>query len=210
MRLAKRRSWIAIYRENVVAAYGPSWRDFRVSATMRPVLGRASNGQEQKFPKRVRSTAGLVFRMNQAGYYALLLGGPPKDKNFSFELVARRFEGDSFAESVIVPWSSIVARLPSEIKLAVEDIGDQITVFVDGQQVGSARDDTFSEGYVGFTVSAPARATFGNLLVEQASLSQSRQLCCFGPSEAHAFRFRAGSCHCALRAQVDWPISPGR
>jgi VWFA-related protein len=156
-----------IYRENVVAAYGPSWRDFRVSATMRPVLGHASNGQEQKFTKRVRAAAGLVFRMNQEGYYALLLGGPPKDKNFSFELVARRFEGDSFAESVIVPWTSIDRALPFEITLAVEDIGDQITVFVDGQQVGSARDDTFSEGYMGLTVSAPGRATFSNFVVEQ-------------------------------------------
>jgi VWFA-related protein len=156
-----------IYRENVVAAYGPSWRDFRVSATMRPVLGHASNGQEQKFTRKVRAAAGLVFRMNQEGYYALLLGGPPKDKNFSLELVARQFQADSYAESVVVPWTSIDRALPFEMTLAVEDIGDHITVFVDGKKVGSARDDRFSEGYVGFTVSAAARATFGNFVVEQ-------------------------------------------
>jgi Ca-activated chloride channel family protein len=156
-----------IYRENVVAAYGPSWRDFRVSATMRPVLGHASNGQEQKFTRQVRAAAGLVFRMNQEGYYALLLGGPPKDKNFSLELVARQFQADSYAESVVVPWTSIDRALPFEMTLAVEDIGDHITVFVDGKKVGSARDDRFSEGYVGFTVSAAARATFGNFVVEQ-------------------------------------------
>jgi hypothetical protein len=105
--------------------------------------------------------------MNQEGYYALLLGGPPKDKNFSFELVARQFQVDSYAESVVVPWTSIDRASPLEMTLAVEDIGDQITVFVDGKKVGSARDDRFREGYVGFTVSAPARATFGNFVVEQ-------------------------------------------
>ena len=61
----------------------------------------------------------------------------------------------------------IDARSPTKAQLAVEDIGDQIAIFVDGQQVGAAHDER-SRGYVGFTVSAPARATFGNLLVEQS------------------------------------------
>lgn len=100
MRLTTSRS--VIYRENVIAAYGPSWRDFRVSARMRPVLGTSFN-----------------------------------------------------------------RALPLEIKLAVEDIGNQITVFVDGQKVLSAGDDTFREGDAGFIASAPARATFGNFVVEQ-------------------------------------------
>ncbi len=173
LRTGQTTNLVATYRENVVAAYGPSWRDFRVSATMRSVLRPVSKeGPQQRFTKPVRATAGLVFRMNQAGYYALLVSGVTKEKELAFELVARKFEGDSYAEAVIMPWTTIARESPSKTKLAVEDIGDQITVFVDGQKVGSARDDTFSEGYVGFTVSAPARATFGNLLVEQASLSQ--------------------------------------
>jgi VWFA-related protein len=157
----------ATYDENVIAAYGPSWPGFRVFATMRPLFGPASNGPERRFSKPVRATAGLVFRINQEGYYALLLSHPPKDKKFSFELVARRFEGDSFTESVIVPWTPIEVSSPSEISLAVENIGDRITLFVDGQNVGSARDATFSEGDAGFIVSAPASATFSNFLIEQ-------------------------------------------
>jgi hypothetical protein len=49
----------------------------------------------------------------------------------------------------------------------VQDIGDQIAIFVDGQQVGTAHDQRFTDGYVGFTIAAPAQATFSNLLVEQ-------------------------------------------
>ena len=169
MRLGETTNLVASYRDNVVAANGPSWNDFRMSATMRPLLGPASNGSQIKFSTAVRASAGLVFRMNQAGYYALLLGSPPKDKNFSFELVARRFERDAFEETVIVPWTPVPGAAPAEVTLAIEAIGDQINVFVDGQQVGSARDDTYHEGYVGFTVAAPARATFSNLLVEQTS-----------------------------------------
>jgi Ca-activated chloride channel homolog len=155
------------YRENVVAAYGPSWRDFRLSATMRAVLPPTSRGPQRRFSKPVRAAAGLVFRMNQDGYYALLVSRVPKDNKLSFELVARQFRAGSYAESVIVPWITVAGDPPSETTLAVETIGDRITMSVDGQKVGSARDDTFSEGYAGFTVSAPASATFGNLVVEE-------------------------------------------
>lgn len=155
------------YHEDVIAAYGPSWPGFRVSATMRPLFGPVSNSPERTFSRPVLPTAGLVFRINQEGYYAFLLRRPSKDKKFSFELVARQFEGDSFAESVIVPWTPVEVSSPSEMSLAVEVIGDQISMFVDGQKVGSARDSTFSEGDVGFIVSAPASATFSHLLVEQ-------------------------------------------
>jgi Ca-activated chloride channel homolog len=172
MRMGQTTNLVATYRENVVAAYGPSWRDFRVSATMRgDIRPVTKEGPQRRFTRAVRASAGLVFRMNQEGYYALLVSGVQKEKELSFELVARKFEGDSYAEAVIVPWTTVPRESPANTKLAVEDIGDQITVFVDGQEVGSARDDTFSKGYVGFTVSAPARATFSNLLIEQTSLS---------------------------------------
>ena len=77
------------------------------------------------------------------------------------------FQGDSFAESVIVPWTTVNRASPTEAQLAVQDIADQITIFVDGQQVGAAHDHGFTDGYVGFTVSALAHASFSNLLVEQ-------------------------------------------
>ena len=74
----------------------------------------------------------------------------------------RRSAAITTLESRINPRAS-----PTEVQLAVQDIGDQIAIFVDGQQVGAAHDQRFTDGHVGFTVAAPAQASFSNLLVEQ-------------------------------------------
>jgi Ca-activated chloride channel homolog len=167
--LGESRKPIMIFQNNVVAAYGPSWSDFRVSASMKAVFGPVSNVHE-RFAHPVHPSAGLVFRMNENGYYALLVRPAPeyvkKDK-LAFEVVARTFHDHSFAESVIVPWTKVDHASPEGAQLTVEDVGDQITVFVNGQKVGAAQDDTFTGGYVGFTVSAPTHAIFSELLVEQ-------------------------------------------
>jgi VWFA-related protein len=158
------------YRDNIVAAYGPSWHDFRVSASMKAVFERPLRWDTNKqFSHPVHPAAGLVFRMNEKGYYALLVSSSAEEhkKKLAFEVVAMTFQGDSFAESVIVPWTTVNWASPTEAQLAVQDIADEITIFVDGQQVGAAHDHRFTDGYVGFTVSAPARASFSNLLVEQ-------------------------------------------
>ena len=160
---------MAAYRDNVVAAYGPSWHDFRLSARMKAVFERPPRWDIQKhFSHPVHPAAGLVFRMNEKGYYALLVSPSVEHKKkLAFAVVAMTFQSDSFAESVIVPWTTVDLASPTEAQLAVQDIVDAITIFLDGQQVGTARDDRFTDGYVGFTVSAPAHATFSSLLVEQ-------------------------------------------
>jgi len=161
---------VATYRENVVAAYGPSWHDFRVSARMKAVFERPLRWDTNKqFSHPVHPAASPVFRMNEKGYYALLVSPSAEEykKKLAFEVVAMTFQGDSFAESVIVPWTTVNRASPTEAQLAVQDIADQITIFVDGQQVGAAHDHGFTDGYVGFTVSALAHASFSNLLVEQ-------------------------------------------
>jgi Ca-activated chloride channel family protein len=160
---------LAIYRDNVVAAYGPSWHDFRVSASMKAVFERPlrSDGRAQ-FSQPVHAAAGLVFRMNEKGYYALLVSPSAEyKKKLAFKVVAMTFQGDSFAESVIVPWTTVDGASRTEVQLAVQDIGDQIAIFVDGQQVGAAHDQRFTDGHAGVMVSAPAQATFSTLLVEQ-------------------------------------------
>ena len=160
---------LASYRDNVVAAYGPSWHDFHVSASMKAVFERPLRSDARaQFSQPVHAAAGLVFRMNEKGYYALLISPSAEyKKKLAFEVVAMTFQGDSFAVSVIVPWTTVDRASPTESQLAVQDIGDQIAIFVDGQQVGTAHDQSFTDGYVGFTVAAPAQATFSNLLVEQ-------------------------------------------
>jgi len=162
-------SSLSTYRDNVVAAYGPSWRDFRFSATIKPAFERSPGGDvHRQFSHPVHSVAGLVFRMNERGYYALLVSpSTERKKSLAVAIVAMTFQGDSFADAMIVPWTTVDQTSLTEVKLAVQDIADEITIFVDGRQVGVTHDDSFARGYVGFTVSAPAHASFSNLLVEQ-------------------------------------------
>ena len=192
--LSETTSLLGTYRDNVVAAWGPTWWNFRVSASMKAAFNqpRPSNGRAQ-FSHPVHSAAGLVFRMNEKGYYALLVSPtselkkkelvsrPGKyKKRLAFEVVAMTFQLDpatghpSFARSVIVPWIVVDGASPTDAQLAVQAIGDQITIFVNGRQVGSVRDGRFMEGCVGFTAWAPAHATFSNLLVEQRRARRRR------------------------------------
>jgi hypothetical protein len=61
------------------------------------------SGSRQQFSHSVHAAAG-VFRMNENGYYALLVNPSAEyKKKLAFEVVAMTFQGDSFAESVIVP-----------------------------------------------------------------------------------------------------------
>ena len=162
-------SIVRTYRDNIVAAYGPSWHDFRASATIKPAFERPHRWDiHRQFSRPVHSAAGLVFRMNEEGYYALLVSSFTESRNnLAFALVAMTFQGDSFAQSMIMPWTTVDRASPKEVQIAVQDIADEITISVDGQQVGVTHDDRFADGYVGFTVSAPAHASFSNLLVEQ-------------------------------------------
>jgi hypothetical protein len=91
-----------------------------------------------------------------------------RKKDWSVKVVKREFQSDSYTEKDIVPWTKVLAAAlaRSGTDLSVEEITDQILIFVNGQEVISARDDTFDQGYVRFVVSGPGRATFRNLLVE--------------------------------------------
>lgn len=157
------------YLENVIAAYGPPWADFRMSATVKadyePHLRPDMRGQ---YSVPVHAAAGLTFRITWKGYYALLVSPAAENKRMlAFELVARTFAGDSYTESVVVPWTTVAHDSPLQAQLAVQSIGNQIAVFIDGQRVSTTRDDTFDTGYAGFIVSAPAHAVFSNLIIEQ-------------------------------------------
>jgi Ca-activated chloride channel homolog len=156
------------YQADVIAADGPpgpAWVDFRISATARlfdPF--RNWGGPSSALP--FHPADGLVFRMSWRGYYALLVG--PSARGLAFELIARKTsEYGGYSESVIVPWTTIAADPPSKAQLAVQDIGNQITLFIDGQRVGTARDNTFDGGYEGFIVAAPAHAIFSDFLLQE-------------------------------------------
>ena len=63
------------FRENVIAAYGPWWSDFRASATVATALPVDSRKEDSSFPYAAHPAAGLIFRLNKDGYYAVLVNG---------------------------------------------------------------------------------------------------------------------------------------
>jgi Ca-activated chloride channel homolog len=134
----------------VVAAYGPWWINFHASANL-------------AVPDD--AVAGLVFRMSQHGYYALLISG--SRKRLSAELVETVFRGNAYTQKPIVPWTTVMHASGSAAEISVDDIGSEISMFVDGQQFRTVQDDTFRQGLVGFAISGPGHVTFKNLDVEQ-------------------------------------------
>lgn len=138
------------FRQNVVAAYGPWWINFRASVNVTVAPGLV---------------AGLVFRMNQLGYYALLVSRT--GKKLSTELVKALVNGNGYAQITIVPWTTVGRAPASATGISVEVIGNQISMFVDGQKVKSLQDDTYAQGLVGFVISGHGHASFRNLVVQQ-------------------------------------------
>ncbi len=155
------------FHQDIVAAYGPWWHDFRASVKLKAVLEEIHHQAKTKPPDNARPATGLVFRMNIRGYYALLVGDSTNKDKLSIELVRRDYFGSFYTEDQLIPWTVIVQPPSSETELSAEAIGKQISIFVDGQQVKTVQDDTYDQGYVGFVISGPGRALFSNLLVQQ-------------------------------------------
>ena len=161
--------WITGERD-LVAAYGPWWDDFRVSAVVDstvPVNRNSAHAVNSQSRDRDRPAAGLVFRLTGYGYYAAFLSGNRKGKDLSLRLVKVEY-GDK-SEEEIIPWSPIdVPQGPQNgLRLTVQTAGNQINIFVNDQEVESVRDNAFEQGYVGFIVSGAERAIFRDLVVEQ-------------------------------------------
>jgi Ca-activated chloride channel family protein len=159
-----------------LAVYGPWWDDFRATEYVDAGWAK-THPPTQTLPLKSReildaSSAGIAFRVTGGGYYAFVLSTSPqayKADELSFKLVKKAFHGIS--EEQIIPWTRLSAKqvqqeIATGIKLTVECQGDQITLFVDEQQVGSMRDATYRSGYVGFVSSGTGRVIFRNLHVQ--------------------------------------------
>jgi VWFA-related protein len=135
-----------------LAAYGPWWYDFRASV----------------FVDEERSHAdadGMIFRLNERGYYAVLLQNAADSQGFHgeyFKVIRQRWFD---LERILVPWTRIQTDLkPSkERKIMVECRGKQITIYLDGLQAAEFKDDAFADGYVGMTKIGYGRALFRDL-----------------------------------------------
>lgn len=159
-----------------LVAYGPWWSDFR--ATVSIDAGWAKMRAPSRFlaqrSKHVfeDTSAGLIFRVESAGYYAFLLRTSAQRyeaDDLAFELVKKTFSDDP--EQPLIPWTPVDAEqvqkgISAGIKLTVECKEDQITLFVDGKQVGEVRDTLHDSGYFGFISLGTGHVWFRNLEVE--------------------------------------------
>ncbi len=157
-------------QQSAIAAYGPWWQDFRASVM---VDSRAEDSYSLSHtfnsaaPLAGRSAAGLVFRLNDDGYYALLLSSGTKGSDASFRIMKMQYRSNSPIE--IIRWTHI--RVPHTdphgMKISVECVGSEITVFVNDEKVGHAQDPSYAEGYAGLVVTGFTRGEFRDLVVEE-------------------------------------------
>jgi Ca-activated chloride channel family protein len=142
----------------MIAAYGPAFENFRASVA---VSGRWTEGG-----------GGLVFRLNEAGTYLLLLSATGSTPHMQFKLVRR---GWNQIETPIIPWTEVSRNTGgsngsssiASSTITVECEGAQITVLIDGKQVASTSDASFSIGQVGMAVFGHGRGAFHDFKVEE-------------------------------------------
>jgi VWFA-related protein len=162
--------------DGTVAAYGPSWDDFRASVSVASDWERTTGLQHTG---RYEIAAGLIFHLNDRGYDALLLSGGQTShpgerpqKFVQFKLEQRMFSGDGpDLQSDLVPWTPVASADGSAftahtISLAYKQ--GEITVFVDDHQVAGALDDTLAEGLIGLGFFGRGSAVFRDLQVQDS------------------------------------------
>jgi Ca-activated chloride channel family protein len=157
----------------ILAGYGPWWDESSASVWVDAGWAKMRSPTQMRGLKSRdvldTSSAGLAFRMRDAGYYAFLLSTSREAyeaDQLSFKLVKRTYR--EVSEEPIVPWTRISATqvqqaITSGVKLTVVCHGEEIILFVNDQQVGHIRDATYDSGFVGLVLLGTGRAIFRNL-----------------------------------------------
>jgi Ca-activated chloride channel family protein len=148
-----------------IAAYGPLFTDFRASVKIESHDG----------------DGGLIFRLNERGYYRLLLqkgnrhGAKGFEETISYKLEKKFWDTDS--DEAMIPWTVFRTGLSDTIAkpgpqspwvtAGVKCAGNRITVQIDGIEAISLTDDSFADGEVGMGFWGRGRALFRDLQVEE-------------------------------------------
>jgi Ca-activated chloride channel family protein len=142
-----------------VSAYGPWWNDGQFSVAVKLSTPPNHAGWITS------PGAGLVFRLSDRGYYALLIGLAP---GVHAKLIAKRFDVPQAID--LMPWTKVDdtrSAGPSEWNhLRVECNRDLIALFVNNREIGKVRDGRFEDGYVGMTLFGAGHAVFRDLMAE--------------------------------------------
>src|SRR5579864_316575 len=146
--------------EGTVCAYGPWWNDLRVSVSVK--LSAAPNHAGWI----TSPGAGVVFRLNDRGYYALLIGSAP---GLHAKLIAKRFNAPQAMD--LMPWTRVddtrAAGTREWNRLLVECHGDLIALYVNERKIGIVQNASFADGYVGMTLFGTGHAVFRDLVAEE-------------------------------------------
>ncbi len=142
-----------------VVANGPYFDNFDASVKMQLKPAGADN---------LATAAGLVFRLNSSGYYAVVVSSTAGRKVY-FKLV-RKYHSEPSSRDLTqwtaVPLSEFTARF--EIGISVQVRGGAIRILIQGQEVGKLEDDGFERGLVGLVFYGKGRAIFRDLLASEA------------------------------------------
>jgi VWFA-related protein len=131
-----RRGRVELLGEGSVYAYGPWWNDCRVSVSVK--LSPAPNNADWK----TSPGTGLVFRLNDRGYYALLIGSAP---GVHAKLIAKQF--NVLRTMDLMDWTRVEQARPTTIgqwnRLRVDCRGSAITLYVNDHEIVKVRDVNF-------------------------------------------------------------------
>jgi Ca-activated chloride channel family protein len=149
--------------EGTLSAYGPWWSDFQASVSLKLSMAPARNAGTRTLP-----AAGLVFRLNDRGYYALLISNLTGGRPVHAKLIAKEFRASSVE---LMPWKSVVDADQGQVgewkNLRVECRGNSIVAYVDGREAGRVKDARFPSGHIGLAQFGAGHAVFRDLLVSE-------------------------------------------
>jgi Ca-activated chloride channel family protein len=147
--------------EGVLVANGPPFGDFKASLSVEVEPAGGSTD--------TTTAAGLVFRLNDLGYYAVVVSlVSPGSREVAFKLVKKYHLEDRARD--LLPWRTV--PLPHEMPgsqktITVRCQGTVISILVGGVPVAKFEDNTFEDGLVGMVLYGSGRAIFRDLLAEE-------------------------------------------
>ena len=145
--------------KGVLVANGPQFGDFKASLSVEvePAAGSTDT----------TTAAGLVFRLNDLGYYAVVVSRVSSG-SIAFKLVKKYHLEDRTRD--LLSWRTV--SLPHEMPgnqetIAVQCQGAVISILVAGIPAAKFEDNTFEGGVLGMVWEGSGRAVFRDLLAEE-------------------------------------------
>jgi hypothetical protein len=173
-----------ITKAGSAVADGPWLKDLRASLTVRPSAGTSKKDHSQEIvfigpitpgvsPIQIKESlpgAGLVFRLDELGYYAFLISGSSASQRAYFKLIRKDIKSGTATE--VIPGTVESAPAPagagaSQRKLSVNCQGDFIQLYISDKLVGCVHDDHLKDGMAGMILFGQDQAFFDDLFVEE-------------------------------------------